>query len=51
MTGPDYDPTPAQKAAWAEHLRTEPRLAHYARFLVYVPFLALIALAVWSIQS
>ena len=49
MTGPDYDPTPQEKAAWEEHLRTEPRLQHYARFLVYVPFLVLIALSIKSI--
>ena len=49
MTGPDYDPTPEEKAAREEHLRTEPRLIHYARFLVYVPFFLLIALAIKSI--
>jgi hypothetical protein len=49
MTGTDYDPTDEERATWKEHLRTERRLIHYARFLVYVPFLALIALAVKSI--
>lgn len=50
MTGPDYDPTPAERSAWEAHLASEPRLQHYARFLVYVPFLALLALAAWSLQ-
>ena len=51
MTGPDHEPTPTQKAAWEAHLASEPRLAHYARFLVYVPFLALLVLTAWSLQS
>ena len=51
MTGPDCDPTPQAKAAWEAHLASEPRLQHYARFLVYVPFLALLVLAAWSLQS
>jgi hypothetical protein len=49
MTGPDCDPTPEAKAAWAEHLRTEPRLAHYARFLVYLPFVLVFLVLVFLV--